>query len=120
MGRTRTKNRKLRNSNLDCELRTTNWTMANPQMPRQDFLSSVENLQNLVQNMNIEAKPNTSNVPSDPQEPQPGLLRCSNLMIGPDQNQVFYSVRGQNGKLQQYATFCLDDIDLLLNSPTQP
>ena len=93
------KNRKFRNSNLgktvfssklisdpiwlflsvsaflDWDWRTTSWTMANPNLPRQDFLSSVEKLQNLVQNMNIEAKPATSNVPSDPQEPQSGLLR---------------------------------------------
>ena len=39
--------------------------------------------------------------------------RCSNLVVGPDQRQVFYTVTGDNGQSQQYAMMDFKDPNLI-------
>ena len=39
--------------------------------------------------------------------------RCSNLVVGPDQRQVFYTVTGDNGQSQQYAMMDFRDPNLI-------
>jgi len=83
--------------------------MAEQSLPRQDKLSLVEQLQN----MHLGAPPAISNGATNIPTQEPGLLRCSNLVVGPDQRQVFYTVTGDNGQSQQYAMMDFRDPNLI-------